>query len=397
MKLASFVHPHVGGTFAVHRQLRSGLRAYGIDVDWLCSSREAGGRSNDPAFSDEARSGAYVGRATDSEHEAVKALYEAVSEGHYDGVILHVLAERAPAILMQYLPASVLRIMVVHNITPGTYAAAAAMRPFVHATVGVSPRIREDLIRRYGFNSAHTVAVSNAAEIAQVSHRSRREEEFKLLFLGRVEDASKGIFWLPDLMRRLPDNVTLTVAGDGPDLKELRASTSEFGSRTRFLGAVTRDRLPALLAEQDALIAPSRYEGFGVVLAEAMACGCVPLASHIKGVTDFVIDDGRSGFLFPVGDMATAAAQIRELMANPERLAEMSIAAQAVVRERYSVERLGRAYHSLLMHLAAQPPAVASPLRLEDWKVPLGLRAGLRTFLPQPVKNALLVLRERFA
>jgi glycosyltransferase involved in cell wall biosynthesis len=164
-----------------------------------------------------------------------------------------------------------------------------------------------------------------------------------------------------------------------------------------FLGAVEPNRVPALLAEQDALIAPSRFEGLPVTLAEAMACGCVPLTSHIKGVTDFLINDGKTGFLFPVGDMATAAAQVQRLMARPELLTEMSIAAKAVIRERFSVEDLGAAYHSLLMQLVVQPSVVASPMNLDNWKVPLGLRSGLRTFLPRRVKNALVVLRERFA
>ncbi len=397
MRLVSFVHPHLGGTFAVHRQLRSGLKPYGIDIDWLCSSRESVGRSKQSSFPEEAETGAYVGHATDSERQAVKALYDAISKRRYDGVVLHVLAERAPALLMQYLPASVLRIMVVHNITPGTYAAASAMRPFVHAAVGVSPRIRNDLVRQYGFDPAHTITIPNASEIAAVPRKSQPGEQFKLLFLGRIEDASKGVLWLPDLMRRLPGNVMLTVAGDGPDLKAMRASAAGLGSRICFLGAVEPRRVPALLAEQDVLIAPSRFEGLPVALVEAMACGCVPLASHIKGVTDFLIDDGRTGFLFPVGDMATAAAQVRRLMARPELLAEMSIAAQGVIQKRNSVERLGEAYHSLLMQLVAQPPVVASPMDLENWKVPLGLRSGLRTFLPQRVKNMLVVLRERFA
>jgi len=80
---------------------------------------------------------------------------------------------------------------------------------------------------------------------------------------------------------------------------------------------VPRENVPAVLAEADIYVFPSRYEGFGLSLVEAMACGCVPVASAIHGVTDTIVDDGGTGRLFPIGDWQRAADCIVRLTADP--------------------------------------------------------------------------------
>lgn len=107
---------------------------------------------------------------------------------------------------MRYLPADILRIMIVHNITPGTYAAARAIRDHVHATVGVSKRCR-DLVRQHGFDASRTLVIPHG--LNRDIHLSRNVQKpdesgpLRLLYLGRMEDNSKGIFWLPNILREL--------------------------------------------------------------------------------------------------------------------------------------------------------------------------------------------------
>ena len=82
---------------------------------------------------------------------------------------------------------------------------------------------------------------------------------------------------------------TLTIAGDGPELNVLKKKTNQLrlNERINFLGKVDYAKVPTLLAQHHGFLMTSRFEGFGLSLAEAMLAGCVPIASQIKSVTDF--------------------------------------------------------------------------------------------------------------
>ncbi|HET7411650.1 MAG TPA: glycosyltransferase family 4 protein, partial [Pararhizobium sp.] len=329
--------------------------------------------------------------------ERAAALVNAVRRGGFDAVFVNVLAEPVQMTAPLYLPSSVLRIAIVHNITPGTYAAARAIRGHVHATVGVSKRCGHDLVARHGFPRDRTVTIENAVDLAPFACLDRPPRRFsglRMLYLGRIEDASKGVYWLPDIMRRLPEGVRLTIAGDGPELAALKLRFSE-DDRVRFLGEVQRGRLPQLLARHDVLIMPSRYEGFGLTLVEAMAAGCLPVASHICGVTDNIVAHGADGFLFRVGDWREAARQIMVLLDEPALVRAMSARARRKAAAEFGIERLAGDYIRLIRRLQLQAPPIKEPLELEGWRLPQGLRPGLRTYLPRPVKNWLRVARER--
>ena len=202
MKFAYFVKPHAGGTYSLFRYLKLGLAAQGIDVQWMSV---ADGAISAPDLPTDLQMGGFVkAPAAATEKARAQALLSALVAGKYDGVFINVLADRLQMNIARYLPDNILRIMIVHNITPGTYAAARALRDNVHATVGVSERCTADLIQRFGFPAQRTFAINNAVDLGRlgnVERSHRRKVYLRLLFLGRVEDASKGIFWLPNVMR----------------------------------------------------------------------------------------------------------------------------------------------------------------------------------------------------
>ncbi|WP_081852854.1 glycosyltransferase family 4 protein [Bosea sp. 117] len=399
MRFAYFGFPHVGGTHTVFRQLHAGLAPYGVTVRWLGMAPAALAAAEDPKWAADIALGRVVGHAGASPQAQAAALVHAVAAGGYDGVFVNVCADRVQMNIARYLPAHVLRIMIVHNITPGTYAAARAIRDHVHATVGVSERCRSDLVERHGFAAERMSVIPHAFEAGALpgERPARRGEGCRLLFLGRVEDTAKGVFWLPRILERLPASATLTVAGDGPDLPRLARQLARFPDRVRLAGMVAPDEVGELVRGHDLLLAPSRFEGFGLSMLEAMAGGCVPVASHIHGVTDTIVDDGVDGFLFPVGDWRRAAAHVEALMADPLLLSAASAAAMGKARRAFGLNAMAARYAGLIGALASAPPAIAAPLELGQWSMPPGMRDGWRTALPQPVKNALRLLRERLA
>jgi glycosyltransferase involved in cell wall biosynthesis len=217
----------------------------------------------------------------------------------------------------------------------------------------------------------------------------------RLLFVGRIEDQSKGVFWLPAILRDLSD-ATLTVVGSGPDEAALRRMLAPFGTRVFFHGALPAESVRAMYADHDVLVGPSRYEGFMIVLVEAMSKGCVPVASRIRGVTDTIVEHGRNGFLFPVGDTALAAQSIASL-SDPATFDRISASAIDTVAKRFGIGDMAQRYQDLLDGVMSDPPPLAPARDLSNWRMESGLRSGLRTFVPLPVKNFLRTYRERAA
>lgn len=403
MTAGFFGLPHLGGTYSLFRSLRPGLAVRGVGLRWIAAGTPASMALLRAPWPSEMDCGTVVAPGESDDRRQAEALIRHIEGAGYDAVLVNVLADRVQTNAVRYLDRRMPRVMVVHNITPGTYAAAAAVRDWVHATVCVSPRIRDDLVAHHGFTRERTHVVLNAIAPRHAPRPPRppvsADAPLRLLSLGRVEDASKGVLWLPRILERLEDpRWELTVGGDGPDRDALVRACAPFGRRVRFLGAVPAEQVADVMAQHDVLVFPSRFEGFGLTLAEAMAAGCVPVASAIRGVTDAVVDHGRTGLLFPVGATDRAAQEIRRLIADPELLDRMPTAARAAARQRFDADRAAGAYCRVLEALRWHPPAIAAPLPLHRWHYPRGLaERGLRHFVPRPIKNALRELRERAA
>jgi glycosyltransferase involved in cell wall biosynthesis len=217
-----------------------------------------------------------------------------------------------------------------------------------------------------------------------------------VLFLSRVEDTAKGCFLLPKIISQVRSSgvdVQWQIAGDGPDLAELRRRCNG-SANVQFLGRIAYEHVPQVLAQADIYIFPSRYEGFGLSLVEAMAAGCVPVASAIRGVTDSIVDHDKTGCLFPIGDWQQAGEYVARLAREPARVRELSVAARESVSGRFSVATVAEQYVSLMNQVRANPRPLKAPLDVQRWRYPRGLRPGLRNYLPPCMKTRLRGLRE---
>jgi glycosyltransferase involved in cell wall biosynthesis len=395
VKFAFFGFPHAGGTHTVYRALRLALARHGIAVRWLGIGPSALAAWDDPRWSSEKPFGDAIASAS-SDQESGRALLFHLEKHGYDGIFVNVLADRVQMNVARYLSRDVVRIMIVHNITPATYGAASAIKDFVHATVGVSPRIVDDLIGKRGFRKEETTAIPNAIDVTPFIdvRRDVTRGPLRIISLGRVEEDGKGVFWLPRIMKRLPVGAaTLTVAGDGPALVELKERCKGMEECIRFVGPVAPLEVPAAFADHDVLLMPSRFEGFGITLIEAMACGCVPVASLVKGVTDLVIDDGKTGFLFPVGDFRCAARLLARLAVDAQLRRRVSDTARNAVRHRFRLDRMADEYANVISR--AMMNGRIRPLPFEEWNMPAGFQPGARRFIPSTMKNFLRVWKER--
>lgn len=104
----------------------------------------------------------------------------------------------------------------------------------------------------------------------------------------------------------------LTIAGQGSQSEELKefCRTSGLGDRVTFTGRVEPERLARLLGCHRIYVSTSPAEGSSVSLLEAMACGCLPIVTDIPANREWITHE-RNGLLYPAGDTAALAGQIR--------------------------------------------------------------------------------------
>ena len=131
--------------------------------------------------------------------------------------------------------------------------------------------------------------------------------------------------------------VRLLVAGDGEMLPDLKALARQLGveDRVHWLGNVSDPR--TLLQASDIFVLASVGEAFGLVLAEAMACG-VPVVGSRSGSLSEVVEEGRTGLLAPPLDSVGLAEAIDTLSRDVPRRREMAAHGLARVRRHFSVE-----------------------------------------------------------
>lgn len=126
-------------------------------------------------------------------------------------------------------------------------------------------------------------------------------------------------------------NAHLVFAGDGPLRQQLEAEAAwlDVASRVCFLGFVNQSQLPAVYAASDLLVLPSEYEPFGVVVNEAMCCGCVPVASARCGSARDLVAPVSPDLVFQCGNVGALAKILREVASNRARLQTLAHAARA--------------------------------------------------------------------
>lgn len=397
MKLAFLVHPHAGGTYTVFRTLRPALARHGVELRWLGSGTAAHAAAEASCWAPDLAFGQVAEGSDTDQRSQCLALMRTVEQERFDGVLVNVLTGQAEMSLARYLPPDILRLMLVHNITPGTYAAARAIRDHVQTTICVSPRIRNDLVRRHGFNPVCTSTIPTGTEFQPPAvPRPLQHRPLRLLYLGRIEEAAKGVFLLPRILDGVDPRICLVIAGNGPDLPHLRTLCARHEGRINILGEVGRAQACELLRTHDAMLMPSRFEGQGLSLIEAMSAGCVPVVTRLPGVTDAVVTDGQDGCLFPSGDIRAARRAVSRLAADPDGLRRMSLAASETARTRFSAARTAEQYLAALQ-MAKTRALPLQPLDIGNWRVPSGMRPSLRTLLPKPAKVFLRIMRERLA
>ena len=181
-------------------------------------------------------------------------------------------------------------------------------------------------------------------ETSPIDLSSKRKQ---ILFVGRlVED--KGINFLIQIWEDIEKNDNewnLVIVGDGPLRKLIENEISSRGLK-RILLAGAQNNVTPFYETSSILLMTSIFEGWGLVLTEAMSRGCVPVAFSSFASLPDIIDDGINGFRITPFNTDEYTAKLKTMTASPDSLGNM---AEAAVEKasKYAIERIGRQWLEL--------------------------------------------------
>ena len=177
-----------------------------------------------------------------------------------------------------------------------------------------------------------------------------RSSEVVFLHVGSFKPAKNHRLLIEafgEAVGKLP-NLKLFLVGDGelrPDIEKLVGEKS-LGQNIRFLGL--RNDIPELLAACDVFILSSDYEGFGLVIAEAMAAGRPVIATAVGGVPELV-EDGVTGLLVSPQDIQALSKAMVRLADDPSLRETMGKRGQKRALERFDINIIAKQYEKLYL------------------------------------------------
>ena len=196
-----------------------------------------------------------------------------------------------------------------------------------------------------------TTESSQSQPSSSFSSSSQKEPSapFVLGVVSRLEPIKGMDLVVPafaEVLKQHPDT-QLLVVGDGSLRASMEQQAVELGcaDHIRWVGRQPQEELPRWYGQMDVVLMPSRSEGFGLTAIEAMACGCVVVASDVGGLPE-VVRDGACGLLHRTEDIADMESQICTLISDQglyDRLQAQSLREV----EKYSFERYAELIHNL--------------------------------------------------
>ena len=244
------------------------------------------------------------------------------------------------------------RISTAHNVDRDDSTLRRAARAWsmrrADTVVAISEEVERYMQQELGVRKDRIRVIPNGTDLSRLQERADRpfHTPAHLLMVGRLEP-QKGHDTVLQALASVSAPWRLSIAGTGSLERTLKERVERLGlmSRVHFLGA--RHDVPALLADADLLLFPSKWEGMGLVPLEAIASGVPVIASDLPAMRDLL---PQSALVAPENvpawtrAIAEALADAGPHLARARRLAP-------TVRKRYDIETMVACYAALYQEL----------------------------------------------
>lgn len=196
----------------------------------------------------------------------------------------------------------------------------------------VSERLRRQVVAEFGVSTERTFSMPICTDLSVFSPQGERKEDGPyVLFVGRLHE-EKEPFLLCDIMIPLLQQdpaLKLVIAGTGHlrDAIEQRFVSVGLQQQVVFAGHLAPTDLAVWYRSATCLLHPSSWEGWGMVMIEAMACGC-PVVTTDTGCAGEAVRNNENGFIVPIADESGLRESVRMLLYDADlrrRFSEASI------------------------------------------------------------------------
>lgn len=170
------------------------------------------------------------------------------------------------------------------------------------------------------------------------------EDDFILITIGRLVKRKR----IPDLLfalENIDNKIKLIVIGDGPEKNKIMNLIERLDLKDRVFikGYISEEEKFQLLSISDIFVMVSEYEAFGIAYLEAMTVGLPVIATNAGGPRDF-IEEGKNGFIIPVGDIRALRTCIISLLNDKNKRIYISNYNKEYIKNNYTIEKFAEKY-----------------------------------------------------
>lgn len=227
----------------------------------------------------------------------------------------------------------------------------------VNKIIAVSESTKRDIMAT-GISSSKVEIIPDGVDKTPQINVSRNGSTSRVLFVGHCSPI-KGVEYLLEAIWLLKDSdIVLDLVGDLKSnieyTRRLQEMTHNWGISDKiiFHGFVPRERIINLYTEADIFVLPSLWEGFGIVLLEAMAFE-LPVVATKAGAIPELVKDGVNGLLVPPANGRALAEAIAALIQNPGLRKKLGKNGRAIYNRSLTWEQVVEKFETVLLRLNA--------------------------------------------
>ena len=236
---------------------------------------------------------------------------------------------------------------LITDKSPGQIALQRWAYRFATTVVANSPAAKQ-VLESERVPASKLIVISNGVDGQAFSRRLPATSGTRVITVAnlRPEKSHETLIAAAGILLETHPHLRFQIVGEGSRRAALEhlAELRGVGPAVEFLGH--REDVPALLAQADLFVLPSRSEAFPNGAIEGMAAGLPVIASAVGGLLD-LITPGRTGLLVDPADPHALADAIRSLVDDPGKAQALGAAARDEVLARYSFDRMVQAFEDL--------------------------------------------------
>ncbi|MFQ5639063.1 MAG: glycosyltransferase [bacterium] len=208
--------------------------------------------------------------------------------------------------------------------------------------IAISEAVKSALVQDVKIQTSQIAVINNGISLSEFTESKQNSRVFRADFVvgsvGRL-DVRKGYDVLLQAVAHLKSNnfkIKCILVGDGKERDQLQLLAKKLGIKDDVIFAGFQFEIQSYLAGMDVFVLPSKTEGFGIAILEAMAAGCPVVASNVGGIPE-IIKPGVNGLLVNPDDAEQLASAILKL--QDRQLAQKIIANSKNTVSEFSIEK----------------------------------------------------------